>query len=169
MIALCALAGLGAAVVPGDAARMVVTSGYPYAAQCPGAGEREVVDRWLMYACNCTSYVAWALAANRQRTDWFVAGKMDARDWPAAARAAGLPVRDRARVGAVAVWPDLKPPFGHVAYVSAVDRDGRFDVAEYNYPGADGPRRPFLFDRRYGLTARGATFIYVPERRRHDA
>ena len=54
----------------------LVVHGYPYANRCPEAGEEELVDRWHMYACNCTSYVAWALHANHQRTDWFVAGSI---------------------------------------------------------------------------------------------
>jgi hypothetical protein len=58
------------------AARGVIAYGYPYAHRCPGAGIAKKVDRWGMYMCNCTSYVAWALGVNRQRIDWFVPGAM---------------------------------------------------------------------------------------------
>jgi hypothetical protein len=55
-----------------------VTDGYRYAPRCPAAGAANLVDRWRMDMCNCTSYVAWALEANGQRTDWFIPGAMDA-------------------------------------------------------------------------------------------
>lgn len=140
----------------------VVVHGYPYANRCPDAGEEELVDRWHMYACNCTSYVAWALHANHQRTDWFVAGSMDAWNWPNVARHKGLRLLARPRVGVVAVWPKLGRPFGHVAYITRLDGDGTFDVAEYNLPGDRSDR--FRFDVRTHVTRAGASFIDVPER-----
>jgi surface antigen len=145
------------------ASSAVVARGYPYASRCPGAGIAERVDRWKMYECNCTSYVAWALGANGQRTDWFVPGSMDAGNWPHVAAAAGIPMGHAPRVGAVAVWPHLSK-FGHVAYVTAV-RDGLFDVAEYNLPIA-GDEESFAFDVRTELSPRGVTFIYVPRKTR---
>ena len=57
----------------------------------------------------------------------------------------------------------VEPPFGHVAYVTGVDSDGGFDVAEYNFPPASGAG-PFLFDRRKDVSRTGAIFIYVPHR-----
>jgi surface antigen len=140
----------------------VIVHGYPFAGRCPEAGEEEVVDRWGMYACNCTSYVAWALHANHQRTDWFIPGSMDAWNWPNVARRRGLRVTSRARVGAVAAWPKLARPFGHVAYVTRLHRDGTFDVAEYNRPGDRSLH--FRFDTRTHLAPAGAAFIDVPER-----
>lgn len=140
--------------------RTVIEYGYPYAKSCPGAGLAERVDPWKMYACNCTSYVAWALSANSQRTDWFVPGAMDARNWASVARRRGIVVGSRPRVGAVAVWPRISP-FGHVAYVTKVHADDSFDVAEYNLPGGDA----FAFDVRSVEAPSGAVFIYVPRRR----
>lgn len=142
---------------------VVVVHGYPYAARCPEAGEEELVDRWGMYACNCTSYVAWALHANRQRTEWFIRGSMDAWNWPNVAKRRGLRVAATPTVGAVATWPKLNRPFGHVAYVTRVHDDGTFDVAEYNRPGDRSHR--FRFDVRTHVERRGASFIDVPERR----
>ena len=81
----------------------LVTAGYPYASSCPQAGDRDDVDRWKMNTCNCTSYAAWALWRNGYRTDWFVAGSMDAWNWPNVARRHGIPSGSAARVGAVAV------------------------------------------------------------------
>ena len=132
--------------------------GYPYGRECPAAGYAKTGDRWNMNTCNCTSFAAWALAANGQRVDWFRAGQMDAHNWPAVARASGIPVGTMPRVGAIAVWPHLSPPWGHLGYVMAVHADGHFDIAEYNL------RRQFLFDARYDVSPAGVTFIYVPRR-----
>jgi surface antigen len=138
-----------------------IVYGYPYADRCPAAGIADVVDRWGMYACNCTPYVAWALVANHQRIDWFIPGAMDARNWPHVARLSHLRVDRDPAPGTVAVWPLLARPFGHLAYVTAVHRDGTFDVAEYNYPDVDGLDR-FLFNSRTGVERGGAMFIHVP-------
>ena len=140
----------------------VIAYGYPYATRCPAAGIAEKVDRWGMYMCNCTSYVAWALSANRQRVDWFIPGAMDADNWAHVARLAKLRVSTTPRVGAVAVWP-RESRFGHVAYVTRVDATGAFDVSEYNLPDEEW-LRPFAFDVRRGVTREGAVFIYVPKR-----
>jgi len=141
-----------------------VLRGYAYASQCPAAGREERVDRWGMYMCNCTSYAAWALAANHQRTDWFIPGSMDAWNWPNVARRSHLRVGPRPALGSVAVWPQLARPFGHVAYVTRVWPDGRVDVAEYNFPFRNRSDN-FSFDTRSHVSTRGATFIAVPKRR----
>lgn len=166
LVALALTPGLVLVPTPGVAAapsRTPIVFGYPYASDCPTAGYRKAVDRWGMFMCNCTSYVAWALRANGQRTDWFVPGAMDARNWPHVARLAHLSVGRRPRLGSVAVWPGLARPFGHVAYVSNVEHDGNIDVAEYNDPRSRS-FDPFSFDFRSVSTA-GAVFIYVPLRR----
>ena len=116
-----------------------------------------------MNTCNCTSYVAWALHANGQRTDWFVPGAMDARNWPHVASLSGLTVSRRPRIGAVAVWPHQAPPFGHVAYVTAVEANGTIAVAEYNLEPEPG-EKTFTFDVRHDVETTGAVFIYVPKR-----
>jgi surface antigen len=160
---LVVLAAAAAVAVAPSASAKVIVNGYPLARQCPSAGVHDDVDPWLMNDCNCTSYVAWALQANDQRTDWFVPGSMDAWNWPNVARRAGLPVSTAPEVGAVAVWPNLARPFGHVAYVTGVHRDGTFDVSEYNL----GPRfgyPPYSYDARRRVDAAGAVFIYVPRR-----
>jgi hypothetical protein len=143
------------------AGRTPIVYGYPYAESCPGAGIADLVDHWGMYACNCTSYVAWALAANGQRTDWFVPGAMDAWNWPHVARLAGLRVDRTPAAGAVAVWPRVARPYGHVAYVTGVPARGTVAVAEYNLPGPDG-RRTYSFDTRTLVPVFGAVFIHVP-------
>ena len=165
-VALAAIAVTVAVAAPagrGSTASSPIVFGYPYASRCPGAGIAEVVDRWHMFACNCTSYVAWALMANDQRTDWFVPGSMDAWNWPNVARLAHLRVDAAPAVGSVAVWPELAKPFGHVAYVTRVHDDGTIDVAEYNRPIL-GRIETWVFDLRTGLGTRGAVFIHVPRR-----
>jgi surface antigen len=161
-IALCSIVAAGLIVTESSAAG-VIAYGYPYASKCPGAGLGEQVDRWKMYTCNCTSYVAWALAANGQRTDWFIPGSMDARNWLHVAHLRGIAVGKLPRVGAVAVWPELSE-FGHVAYVTGLERGGGFDVGEYNLP-ALGAEDSFVFDVRHDVSRVGVTFIYVPKRR----
>jgi surface antigen len=138
-----------------------IVYGYPYASRCPGAGLADVVDRWGMYACNCTSYVAWALRANGQRIDWFIRGSMDAWNWPHVAQLAGLTVDLTPARGEVAVWPKLARPFGHVAYVTGVEPGRTIDVAEYNFPAPSGANT-FDFETRSFVSVRGALFIHVP-------
>jgi surface antigen len=152
----------------GDATHAPIIFGYPYAGRCPGAGVADVVDQWNMYACNCTSYVAWALAANHQRIDWFIAGAMDARNWPHVARLSSLRVDRTPSPGAVAVWPSIARPFGHIAYVTHVGPAGTIDVAEYNYPSPGGGET-FVFDVRTDVRAAGAMFIHVPPAGPHRA
>jgi len=116
-----------------------------------------------MYACNCTSYVAWALLANHQRIDWFIRGSMDAWNWPNVARMAELVVDRTPAPGAVAVWPQLARPFGHVAYVTSVGPNRTIDVAEYNFPGPNGTKT-WGFETRSFVHSGGALFIHVPRR-----
>jgi surface antigen len=160
-VAAAVLVSLGLVRTSPSSAAGPVVYGYPYANRCPAAGVAEKVDRWKMYMCNCTSYAAWALSANGQRIDWFVAGDMDATNWARVAVRAGIAVGRTPRVGAVAVWPRASK-FGHVAYVTHVDPDGNFDVSEYNLPGDDTPR--FTFDVRHEVSSAGAVFVYVPKR-----
>ncbi len=149
---------------PGRTAGPVI-NGYPYAPRCPQAGVEDVVDRWGMYACNCTSYVAWALQANGQPIDWFIPGAMNAWNWPHVARLSGLRVDRIPTVGSVAAWPHLARPFGHVAYVRAVPGPGLVDVAEYNLPTRRG-KQTFRFDTRDNVSTAGAVFIHVRRRER---
>jgi surface antigen len=161
-LGLCLVAAAGLLAI-GAAHAGVIAYGYPYASRCPGAGLAERVDRWKMYDCNCTSYVAWALSANGQRTDWFIPGSMDARNWAHVARLRGIPVGKLPRVGAVAVWPRLSR-LGHVAYVTRLEPGGGFDVGEYNLP-AVGDEDSFAFDVRRDAPRAGAVFLYVPKKR----
>ena len=162
-LVLLMLALVGGAQAAVRKPRGLVVMGYPLSGRCPAAGIADAVDRWEMNACNCTSYVAWALDANGQRVDWFVPGAMDAWNWPNVARRAGLVVSSTPKVGSAVVWARLSRPFGHVAYVTRVHAGGTFDVSEYNL----GPRfghRPYTYDARRDVSPQGAVFIYVPRR-----
>jgi hypothetical protein len=46
--------------------------------------------------------------------------------------------------------------------VTRIDRDGRFDVGEYNLPSVVG--ESFAFDVRTELSPANAVFVYVPKR-----
>jgi surface antigen len=164
LLAAVVMTVAGGAPALGRSSGGVVVYGYPYASRCPLAGYEDVVDRWGMYMCNCTSYVAWALRANGQRTDWFIPGAMNAWNWPHVARLSHLAVGARPRVRAVAVWPTLSAPFGHIAYVTGIERNGGIDVSEYNGPDAEA-FNPFVFDMRRDVSTKGAVFIYIPLRR----
>jgi len=160
VVLVVVLAALAVPATSAGRSSAAIVTGYPYASLCPAAGfENDKVDRWNMYACNCTSFAAWALERNGQRTDWFVPGKMDAHNWPRVARRKALATGGKPRFGSIAVWPNLVPPWGHLAYVTSLDGDGRFDVAEYNL------LVPYGFDRRTEVSPAGVTFIYVPYRR----
>jgi surface antigen len=138
--------------------------GYPYAPTCPLAGVAKRVDRFGMYACNCTSYVAWALHANGLRTNWFIPGAMDAFNWPHVARLKGLQVVSTPAVGAVAVMPRLGGRLGHVAFVTGLGRGESFSVAEYNLPSLTSSTH-FEFDVRNDVSSAGTEFILVPRTR----
>lgn len=160
-VAAAVLAAAPSSIASGTRGPLV--HGYPYAPHCPRAGVKDVVDRWGMYACNCTSYVAWALQSNGQRIDWFIPGAMNAWNWPHVARLSGLRVDHDPAVGSVAAWPQLARPFGHVAYVTGLPGPGLVDVAEYNLPGPD-KQQTFLFDMRRNVPTEGAVFIHVSRR-----
>jgi surface antigen len=161
LVALATAGAGGRVASAGGGGPAPVVYGYSYADRCPGAGLANVVDRFGMYACNCTSYVAWALTANRQRTGWFIRGAMNAWNWPHVAELAGLAVDESPAVGAVAVWPFVASPFGHVAYVTGLGPSGTIDVAEYNFPSTFG-FQTFGFQTRLDVSADGAVFIHVP-------
>lgn len=84
---------------------------------------------------NCTAFAAWRVASrlgvpnfsNSWKTHWG-----NASHWDNAARAAGVTVDKKPRVGAIAV-NDVHKKAGHVAYVNKVYSDGSFDVEEYNW------------------------------------
>jgi surface antigen len=85
---------------------------------------------------NCTNYVGYrltkSLLADRP------AGANDAATWGKAARAAGIPVTRKPRVGSVAYWKagyHGASKQGHVAYVEKVNKNGSIVISEDHLGG----------------------------------
>ncbi len=102
------------------------------------------VDPWGFYWGQCVSYAAWKV---RTTTGWSNFQNQtngvhfgNAVNWGAAARSIGVRVDTSPSVGSVA-WR-TSGYAGHVAWVTAVHRDGTIDVSEYNFqvPGGFGTR-----------------------------
>lgn len=105
-------------------------------------GQADSVDPWSFYWGECTSYAAWMVRNTSQYTDftnnWRGEHFGNAKEWPVAARRAGLTVDTTPAVGSIAVHlagASGSYPNGHVAYVSRVYPDGNIDIAEYNFAG----------------------------------
>jgi surface antigen len=118
-------------------------------------GVFDFADRWGYEYRNCTSYVAWRLAAAG------VSGRLfrdlgNAAQWLGAVRGeAGVVINHTPSADAVAVWE--YGAYGHVAWVDSV-RHGTVTVSDYNYAGtgafaerqlnrADGPLAYIHFPR----------------------
>jgi surface antigen len=128
-------------------------------------------------AGECTSYVAARRPDIIKRVDisaytrYLVAGSgalnvnWDAMDWPRNARRAGLTVGKTPRAGAVLVFQARAygaTSLGHVAYVSAVARDGSFTITEMHAPvlGRITSRHFDARTARAMVTNPGISFIY---------
>lgn len=111
---------------------------------------------------NCTSYVAWKLESLGVKLPY---GRLlgHAKTWDDNARNYDYDVDDSPRVGDAAVWN--KGPYGHVAYVEAVDDhdnddpdDDTVTVSEYNVL----PRYGGRYSRREGVQA-DSYIHFLPE------
>jgi surface antigen/peptidoglycan hydrolase CwlO-like protein len=116
-------AALGGSVVAGDPGK----GGYP--AMWANAPLNAYVDSWGMYSRQCVSYTAWKVYQSGRHMPYW-GGRGNANQWPANARAAGIPVDGNPRVGDVAV--SMAGYYGHVMYVEAVS-GGQVYVSQYNY------------------------------------
>lgn len=107
-----------------------------------------VADSWGMYNRECVSYAAWAMTA---KYGHFVPyGMGNANQWPAAARAAGIPTDSSPSVGSVAIW--YVGQYGHAMVVDAVS-GGNVIVSQYNY-GMNGTYSTM------SVPANGFTYIH---------
>lgn len=80
---------------------------------------------------NCTSYVAYKLAAAGVSSDHYhYLG--DAKNWIKRARTRGIASGTTPRVGAVAYWTSGGKGYGHVAWVEALNDDGSVYTTSYN-------------------------------------
>lgn len=111
-----------------------------YPATLRNAPRDALVDKWLFYNRECTSFVAWRLnhdnwglgyAAKQQFWNYYKGQHWgNAGQWYVAAKAAGIRVDTKPAVGAVAYWTSGR--YGHVAWVRYVTRS-TVTVEEYNY------------------------------------
>jgi surface antigen len=140
------------------------SGGYPWAnAQpfdgyysCPG------FDPWGMCERSCTSYSAWKVAStDRDMPAWGYGAdgaNGNAGYWTQDANSMGIPTGTTPRVGAVANWTYGQfGPYGHVAFVEAVNSDGSVLVSEYNFVN------PGRYDERLmtpGISAMPDHYIY---------
>jgi surface antigen len=102
--------------------------GYP--ARWCNAPLDSLIDNWGMYNRECVSYAAYKIVASG-RTMPYWGGHGNANQWPANARAAGIPVDGNPKVGDVAI--SMAGPYGFAMYVEAVQSDGKIHVSQYNY------------------------------------
>ncbi len=104
------------------------SGGYP--AVWANAPRDSLVDNWGMYNRECVSYTAWKVwATGRNMPYW--GGHGNANQWPANARAAGIPVDGTPRAGDVAI--SMAGYYGHAMYVERVNSDGTIFVSQYNF------------------------------------
>ncbi len=80
---------------------------------------------------NCTSYVAYRLAATGVSQAHYEHNG-HGKDWFASAKAKGIATGAVAKVGAVAYWTTGGGGFGHVAWVDSVNTDGSANTSNYN-------------------------------------
>jgi len=114
-------------------------------------------DAWNYYFRNCTSYVAFKLAADGKVGLY---GLGNATNWPDVARARGVPVTVGygAKKGDAAV---IRGYYGHVMYVEDVLSDGRVVVSDYNRYG-DGLYRGPDNGASNVLSQSSLTFVHFP-------
>lgn len=124
--------------------------GYP-SVWC-NAAQDSIIDSWGMYNRECVSYTAFKVAASGRYMPYW-GGRGNANQWPANARAAGIPMDygSGARPGDVAI--STAGAFGHAMYVESVS-GGTINVSQYN-AALDG-----RYSTRSGLSQSGLYFIH---------
>lgn len=101
------------------------SGGYPWAnAPFPNS----IPDSWGMYQRQCVSYTAWKVASTGRHMPYW-GGRGNANQWPANARAAGIPVDGDPRPGDVGIF--MPGQYGHAVYVESVSGNTVF-VSQYN-------------------------------------
>lgn len=117
-------------------------------------GVFDFADQWGYEYRNCTSYVAWHLAAAGVNTGLF-RDLGNAAQWlTAVSGKAGVVINHIPSPGAVAVWES--GPYGHVAWVDSVSGGG-VTVSDYNYAGTGAYAR-----RKLGRADAPAAYIHFP-------
>lgn len=89
-----------------------------------------IIDRWGFYNRESVSYAAWKVyESGRHMPFW--AGRGNANQWPANARADGIPVSNKPIAGCVAI--STQGMYGHAMWVEDVHEDGSIRVSQYNH------------------------------------
>lgn len=103
--------------------------GYPYSNVCP-AFQDAYADPWGMYICECVSYAAWKVDQAYGNMPYW-GGRGHAYQWPANARAAGIPVSNTPKAGTVGIA--MGGFYGHAVWIEAVSADGsQVYISQYN-------------------------------------
>lgn len=87
------------------------------------------VDSWGMYTRQCVSYAAFKVQQAYGNMPYW-GGVGNANQWPGNARAAGIRTGSVPKAGAVGVVSS--GPYGHVAWVEAVNPNGTIRISHYN-------------------------------------
>ncbi len=114
---------LGGVPVSGDPGH----GGYP--AVWANAPQDSMIDSWGMYNRECVSYTAWKVYQTFGYMPYW-GGSGNANQWPADARASGIPTGTVPRVHSVAIWG--VGAFGHAMWVEGVSGNTIY-VSQYNY------------------------------------
>lgn len=134
---------LGGKASAGDPRR----GGYP--AYLDNAPQDSLVDPWGMYNRECVSYTAWRVYDRFGHMPYW-GGHGNANQWPANARADGIPTGSTPKVHSVAV--SMAGYYGHVMWVEEVYSNGYIRVSQYNYD---------LNGRYSEMTINGSGLIYI--------
>jgi surface antigen len=107
-----------------------------------------IVDTWGFYNRESVSYVAWKIASSGRNVPY---GLGNANLWPTGARAQGIAVDSKPRVGDAAILE--AGYYGHAMYIEAVHDDDTVTISQYNadWNGSYSTNR---------LSTRGLTFVH---------
>lgn len=133
---------LGGKAVAGDPGH----GGYP--AYLDRAEQDSLVDPWGMYNRECVSYAAWKVYQTYGRMPYW-GGHGNANQWPASARADGIPTGSTPKVGSVAI--SMNGYYGHAMWVEAVNGSQVY-VSQYNFD---------LAGHYSEMWVNGANFTYI--------
>jgi surface antigen len=148
LVVLASLLATCAVSLPLAAPASAAGDDYPYRSTTSN-----VADRWGFTVRQCVSFVAWREAQSGHPLDNAAEHWGSALNWDETARARGVAISSRPRVGAIAQWNANERsawyangstsangyvqagPYGHVAWVKAVYADGSVLAEQYNMSG----------------------------------
>ena len=138
---LCTIASVLLPAVPASASG----DDYPYRTDTTNSS-----DQWGFTKRQCVSFAAWRLAQHKHPLTNSTQNWGNASHWDDAARARGVTVSTRPKVGSVAQWNAgerstyyadggigtfTAGSYGHVAYVTYVYGDNSVRIEQYNVSG----------------------------------